>query len=124
MLTPKDIADTLSGILPSLGPLAGAIETQTRASPDTIAKVKLAMDGVTSGIAAIGSAESISAAMPTVQRVETDITAVLQAAATLPLPPPYNIILLIASGLAPTIFAAVNTAATQVHGAPAPAAPA
>jgi hypothetical protein len=60
MLTPKGIADTLSGILPSLGPLAGAIETQTRASPDTIAKVKMAMDGVTSGIAAIGSAESVS----------------------------------------------------------------
>ena len=115
MLTPKGIADTLSGILPSLGPLAGAIETQTRASPDTIAKVKMAMDGVTSGIVAIGSAESVSAAMPTVQRVEADVSAVLQAAATLPLPPPYNIILLIASGLAPSIFAAVNMAATQVH---------
>ena len=112
-MTPAQIAATLSAIIPVLEPLVNEIETVSRSSPDTIAKVNLAMQGVKDGIAALGTAESTSASQPIVQRVEADAQAVLTVAAQLPLPGPAGTALRIAALLVPIVFTSVNMALAQ-----------
>jgi hypothetical protein len=102
-------ADTLNAITPFLAPLAATTISVSRASPADAAKIRTAMDGVTQGVMALAASESSAASKPIVARIEADACAVLTAAAMAPLPPPYNIILMVASGLLPSLISTVNT---------------
>jgi hypothetical protein len=108
MTTPATAANTISSVIPFLTGIAGAVETQTRASPDVIAKVQLALQGVQQGTAALAQSETAAQSQPIVQRIEADAMAVLSTAATLPLPAPWNMILLFAAPLLQAAVSAVN----------------
>jgi hypothetical protein len=108
MTTPTTIADTVATVIPLLQPLAGVAMKLSRTNPDTVAKVQTAMDGVQAGVAALAASETTVQSKPIVDRILADGMAVLQVAATLPLPPPYNVILMVASGLLPSVISAVD----------------
>ena len=114
-------ADTLSAIIPFLAPLAATAISLSRSSPDTAAKIQTAMTGVTTGVQALADSETAAQSQPIVQRIEADGMAVLTAAAGMPLPFPYNIILMIASGMLPTLISSVNM--LMAHKVTVPAVP-
>lgn len=101
-------AQILSGIIPTLQPVVAAIEDATRSSPATIAQVQTAMTGVTNGIAALGQADSMTAAGPIVTRIETDVEAVLTIASQMQLPGPAGVALRVAAMIVPVAFMAVS----------------
>ena len=118
----QTLANTVSALIPFLQPLATTVVTLSRTSPDTAAKVQTAMEGVTTGITALADSETAAQSQPIVARIEADAQAVLAAAAVMPLPPPYGIILQIAASLLPAVFSSVNL--LMVHRVTVTAAPA
>jgi hypothetical protein len=108
MPTPTTAADTIATIIPYLKPLTGAVLTLSRTNPETATKVQGAMDGVQSGVVALAASETAQQSAPIVQRIEADAQAVLSVAAGLPMPFPFNIILMVASSLLPAVIGAVN----------------
>lgn len=109
MTTPAIVANTVSTIIPFLKPLANVAMGLTRTDPETQAKVQGAMDGVQQSVAALAQSETAAESQPLVQRILADAEAVIQVAAGLPLPPPFNIILMVAASLLPTLIGAANT---------------
>ena len=120
-MTPAAIASTVSSVVPLLTPIVTAIEGAAGVSPSTVTQVQAAMEGVQGGAAALAQSDSIAAQMPIAQRIETDATAVLTVAASLPLPPPAALGLRIAAFAVPSLFNIVN-AIVAAQRAPAPAA--
>ena len=102
------LADLLGGIVPFLAPLASTTIAVSRSSPQTAATVQAALTGVQSGIQALAQSDTAANSQPIVQRIEVDAMAVLSAAAAAPLPFPYSLILMIASGMLPTLISSVN----------------
>ncbi len=102
------LADTVSSLVPFLKPLAAAVTTSTNATPETVQRVQTALAGVTDGIGALAASETAVQSKPIVARVEADALAVLNVAAMMPLPPPANIILMVAATLLPAVFSGVN----------------
>lgn len=107
-MTPATAANTIATIIPYLKPLASIVLTQTRADAATTERVQNALDGVHDGISALAQSETAAESQPIVQRILVDAQAVLQVAATMPLPPPFNVILMVASGLLPSLIGAVQ----------------
>ena len=105
---PTTLADTISSLLPFLKPLATAVTNSTNATPETVARVQTALAGVQDGIGALALSETAVRSQPIVQRVEADAMSVLTVAAMMPLPPPANIILMVAATLLPAVFSGVN----------------
>jgi hypothetical protein len=101
-------ADTLAAALPFLEPLAATTISLSRASPADTAKIQAAMTGVQSGITALAASDTAAQSKPIVDRIEQDACAVLTAAAGLPLPAPYNVILMVASSMLPALMSSVN----------------
>jgi hypothetical protein len=101
-------ADTIATVIPFLEPIAIQVMKLTRTDPATTATVNDAMAGVQQGVVALAASETASQSKPIVQRIESDAMAVLTVAAGLPLPPPFNVILMVASSLLPAVIGAVN----------------
>jgi hypothetical protein len=112
-------ADTIATIIPFLKPLASTVITLSRSSPETAAKVNEAMVQVTAGVSALAVSQTATQSKPIVERIEAGACAVLQAAAMAPLPPPYGVILMVASGLLPSLFSTVNTLLATLTTVPA-----
>jgi hypothetical protein len=108
MTTSTTVADTVASVIPLLQPLAGVAMQLSRTDPETVARVQTAMNGVQAGVVALAASETAVQSKPIVDRILSDGMAVLQVAATLPLPPPYNIILMVASSLLPSVISAVD----------------
>lgn len=102
------LADTIATVLPYLRPLVGAVTAASHTPPDVAAKIQAAMDGVESGVTALAASDSAAQSQPIVQRIEADALSVLQVASSLPLPPPFSTIAMVASFLLPSLFSAVN----------------
>ena len=103
-----NLAGMLSGVLPALNPVVTEIEAATRSSPQTIANVQSALTGVQQGLAALAQADSMTAAGPILQRIETDATAILTVASQTPLPGVAGMALRIAAMVVPVAFMAVT----------------
>jgi hypothetical protein len=119
--TVSGAAQILSGLLPTLQPLAAEIEAATRSSPQTTAQVQAAMNGVQQGLTALASADSASSAQPIIQRIESDVEAVLTVGASIQLPGVAGAALRIAMIAVPTAFMIVNMIMAQFQAAPKPA---
>lgn len=102
------LADTLETIVPFLQPLATAAIGVSRSSPQTAATVQAAMTSVQDGLTALAASQTAAQSKPLVERIEAGGMAVLNAAASAPLPFPYSMILMIASGMLPTLISSVN----------------
>ncbi len=119
-MAPTTLADTVSSLLPFLKPLAAAVTTSTHTTPEMAQKVQTAMDGVQQGVVALAASETAAHSQPIVQRVEADAMSVLTVAAMMPLPPPANIILMVAATLMPAVFSGVNLLLAHKTTVPAP----
>jgi hypothetical protein len=108
MATVQVAANTIGVAIPYLSALATTVEGLSRTDPATQQKVAVAMQGVQVGVQALAQSETAAQSQPIVDRIEADGMAVLQAAAGLPLPPPYNIVLMLASSLLPAVIQSVN----------------
>ena len=108
MPTPAVAANTIAVAIPYLSALANTVMGLSHTPPETAAKVSAAMDGVKTGVAALAVSETAAQSQPIVDRIEADGMAVLTAAAGMPLPFPYNMILMLASSLLPAVISSVN----------------
>ncbi len=121
--TPTTLADTISSLVPFLKPLATAVTTSAQATPETVQRVQTALAGVTDGIGALAASETAVASKPILDRISADAQAVLNVAAMMPLPPPANIILMVAATLLPAVFSGVNLLLAHRVTVPAGATP-
>jgi hypothetical protein len=119
MTTPAVAANTIATVLPFLAALTQSVTTATKTPPDVAAKIQASLSGVQQGVAALAASETAVESQPIVERIEADAQAVLSVAASLPLPSPYNVILMIASSLLPSVVSAVNL--LMVHHVAVPA---
>lgn len=109
MPTPQVAANTIAVAIPYLSAITAAVTNLSHTPPNVAANIQTAMSGVQTGVAALAASETAAQSMPIVQRIEADGMAVLSAAAGLPLPSPYNFLLMIASSLLPAVISSVNT---------------
>jgi hypothetical protein len=124
MATVQTAANTISAAVPYLQAITSAVTTMSKTPPDVSNKIQAAMSGVNTGVAALAASETAAQSRPIVQLIETDGMAVLTAAAGIPLPFPYSMILILASSLLPAVINAVNMlmASKVTVTAPVPAA--
>jgi len=106
MPTSTTAADTIKATLPYLQALTDAVVKMV--SPTAGLKAQTAMAGVEDGISALAISETAIVSKPIVQRITDDAQMLLTLGASLPLPFPANIILMIASSLFPAAVNAVN----------------
>jgi hypothetical protein len=121
MPTPATAANTIATILPYLSAITSAVAHSTHTPADVTSKIMTAMDDVRSGVSALASSETTANSEPIVDRIEADAQAVLQVAASVPLPPPFHIILMVASSLMPTVVGAVKLLMATHTTVPTPA---
>lgn len=119
MTTPAVAANLIATVIPFLSSITGAVASATHTPPDVAAEIQAAFSGVRDGVAALAASETAVESQPIVERIEADAQAVLTVAAGLPLPAPFNIVLMIASSLLPTVISAVNL--LMVHHVAVPA---
>lgn len=108
MPTPATAANTVAAALPYLQAVTAAVTNLSHTPPDVAAKIQTAMSSVQQGVAALATSETAVQSKPIVDRIAADAQAVLAVAASLPLPFPVNVILMVASSLLPTVLSAVN----------------
>lgn len=106
VFTPESVANTVAAIANELEAVVQTTATQAGADPALANQIRQGVDGLRQAAAALGKAESTSAAQPLLQRIGADINAVLSVLTMLPLPPPASTILRIVQVLAPTVLAA------------------
>jgi hypothetical protein len=121
MATVQTAANTISVVLPFLSSLTGAVTTATHTPPAVADKIQASLAGVQQGVAALAASETAVQSQPIMARIAADAQAVLTVAAGLPLPPPFNIILMIASSLLPSVVSAVNLLIATKTTVPSPA---
>lgn len=108
MATPATAANTIATILPFLSSLVNVIATETKTTPAVAVQIQTALSGVQQGVQALAISETAVESKPIVARIAADAQAVLAVASSFPLPPPFNIILMIVSSLLPTVISAVE----------------
>jgi hypothetical protein len=103
------LADTLSGLVPLLDPLAATIISVSRASPTTAATVQSSLATVKGGIADLAASQTAAVSKPLVDQIKAAVISILNTAAGASLPFPANIIFMLLAGAAPIAFNTVET---------------
>lgn len=106
--TPATAANTIAATIPYLSAITAAVTNFSRTTPAVANQIQSAMAGVQQGVQALADSETAVQSKPIVDRIGADAQAVLSVAASLPLPPPFNIILMVASSLVPTVLSGVH----------------
>lgn len=102
MATPTTAADTITAVLPYLSAIATEV---SKTHPQALT----ALNGVKANVAALAESTTAVNSRPIVHSIVIFARSILAIAAGVPLPPPYNVILMIASSLLPSVVSAVET---------------
>jgi len=96
--TPTTAADTIAAAIPYLASLAKVIEGMARTSPETVTKVQTALQDLQISVEALAASQTATQSKPIVDKIEAAGMAILQAAGSMALPSPFNIIAMVAPG--------------------------
>jgi hypothetical protein len=118
--TDTTAADTIAVAIPLLQRLAAGALAAPGTPPATAAAIKTALATVQTGVSALAESTTAAESTPIVDIIESSGKALLATAAGLPLPFPFNIILMAAAALLPSVIATVKLLMAHKITVPAP----
>lgn len=110
MYTPSQIARTVTATATAFDALAVQIARSAGSKPEQVQRVRDVAEDLFAAAHALAIADNAAEALPVIERVEADITAVLAIGYTLPLTPQGGNVLWVATMLLPILTAAARRA--------------